>query len=617
MSASAVPSPPRPEGSSATVPRPGRPAADQGGSGGRRFKLPPLKLRHVLFLLLLVPTTIPLMVSAYHLIGENRDILKTQQKELLTHFAQSFAQLVSDDLARHRQELRQLGEGLVAAPGDSVQERLRKGWAVDYLRRFAATHRELLALQVVDRDGVGQGADPSALGEAANQAISEAFERARDSREPVYSFTVVPPGRAPAVAIAVPVSLPDDSDLTIVQAVVRLPLYSASLDVNELFLVDADGDLLWTAGQNPQIEQALLESELVRDFAATPLSVTSESEFRIGDEIYPILARVVPVEETGWGVVAHKASDVAFQQVEDMVKGTALSLILAVILAFAFALLATGWFTRPIQRLAEASHEIAAGHFDRRVPATGLAVEVVDLAADFNRMSDYVENYIERLRRAAEANRKLFISTIRAFAAAIDAKDPYTRGHSERVARYSRAIARYLGLPKDVQEKIWIAAVLHDIGKIGVEDQVLRKMGRLTNDEFDQMKLHTVIGADIVEPVSALRNMIPGIRWHHEAWNGSGYPDGLKGEEIPLMARVIGVADTFDAITTNRPYQEASTPEFALDTIRKLTGKKFDAKIVTAFFLAWEAGHIQMDPRPGESSPGRAPGPPAHEVAAR
>jgi HD-GYP domain-containing protein (c-di-GMP phosphodiesterase class II) len=284
--------------------------------------------------------------------------------------------------------------------------------------------------------------------------------------------------------------------------------------------------------------------------------------------------------------------------------------LVVVLLAMAFAFLATRWLSLPIQRLAEISHEIANGHFDRRVPTDFLTVEVVDLAEDFNRMSDYLESYIERLQRAAKANHDLFISSIRAFAAAIDAKDPYTRGHSERVARYSRAIARYLGLPKDQQQRVWISAVLHDIGKIGVEDRVLLKMGRLTDEEFDKMKQHPVIGADIVEPISALRNMLPGIRWHHEAWNGSGYPDGLSGEEIPMMARIIGVADTFDAITTNRPYQTASPPEFALQTIKKLTGSRFDARIVTAFLLAYESGDIQMDP-PEQQAPAPAGAPPS------
>jgi HD-GYP domain-containing protein (c-di-GMP phosphodiesterase class II) len=278
-----------------------------------------------------------------------------------------------------------------------------------------------------------------------------------------------------------------------------------------------------------------------------------------------------------------------------MRRNAIISSLVLVILALVAALAAAGWMTKPIQRLVQASHEIAAGNFDRRVKTQGLAMEVADLADDFNRMSDTVESYIDRLRKAAEANRDLFISTIRAFAATIDAKDPYTRGHSERVAAYSRSIARYLGLPKDVQEKVWISAVLHDVGKIGIEDRILKKVGVLTPEEFEQMKLHPVIGEKVVEPISALREMLPGIRWHHEAWNGSGYPDNIKGEQIPLMARIIGVADTFDAITTTRPYQNAYSTDYALQTIKKLTGKKFDPKIVTAFLLAFEAGHIQVD----------------------
>jgi HD-GYP domain-containing protein (c-di-GMP phosphodiesterase class II) len=182
---------------------------------------------------------------------------------------------------------------------------------------------------------------------------------------------------------------------------------------------------------------------------------------------------------------------------------------------------------------------------------------------------------------------------MRAFVAAIDAKDPYTRGHSERVAQYSRTIARFLQLPEEVQHKVWISGLLHDVGKIGVEDVVLRKEGKLTPEEFEQMKMHTVIGADVMKPIEQLREMVPGIRSHHEAWNGRGYPDGLKGEQIPLFGRIIGVADTFDAITTNRPYQQAYSLEYAVETIKKLTGSRFDAKIVTAFLRAFDAGEIR------------------------
>jgi HD-GYP domain-containing protein (c-di-GMP phosphodiesterase class II) len=212
-------------------------------------------------------------------------------------------------------------------------------------------------------------------------------------------------------------------------------------------------------------------------------------------------------------------------------------------------------------------------------------------------MSGHVQSYVEQLEAAARANRELFIGSIRAFAAAVDAKDPYTRGHSERVAAYSRTIAKTLGQTEDFQERIWISGVLHDVGKIGIEDRILKKGGVLTADEYEQMKLHPVIGEDILRPLEPLREMLPAIRWHHEAWNGRGYPDGLKGEQIPLIARIVAVADTFDAITTNRPYQKAYSPEYAVETITKLTGARFDAKVVTAFLRAFQQGFIKVEPR--------------------
>ena len=149
-----------------------------------------------------------------------------------------------------------------------------------------------------------------------------------------------------------------------------------------------------------------------------------------------------------------------------------------------------------------------------------------------------------------------------------------------------------------MQHRVWVGALLHDVGKIGIDDRVLTKGGVLTDEEYEQMKLHPSIGAEIMSRIEQLREMIPAIRWHHEAWNGSGYPDGLKAEQIPLMARIVGVADTFDAITTNRPYQRAYEPEFAVQTIKKLAGARFDAKIVTAFLRAFEAGQVKKRTTP-------------------
>jgi putative nucleotidyltransferase with HDIG domain len=179
-------------------------------------------------------------------------------------------------------------------------------------------------------------------------------------------------------------------------------------------------------------------------------------------------------------------------------------------------------------------------------------------------------------------------------AAAIDEKDPYTRGHSGRVAKYSTIIAQELKLSAEELDKLKISALLHDVGKIGVDDRVLKKPGSLTPEEFEIMKTHTTKGANIMRPVSQLKDMLPGIELHHEHLDGRGYPYGLSGPQIPLMARIIAVADTLDAMTTNRPYQSAMDLQFALGRIKALTGSKFDQNVVNALELAVTAGKLRL-----------------------
>src|SRR5260370_5602097 len=179
-------------------------------------------------------------------------------------------------------------------------------------------------------------------------------------------------------------------------------------------------------------------------------------------------------------------------------------------------------------------------------------------------------------------------------AAAIDEKDPYTRGHSGRVAKYSTLIGRELGLSDEELDKLRIAALLHDVGKIGVDDRVLKKPGALTAEEFDLMKQHTVKGANIMRPVSQLKEMLPGIELHHEHMDGRGYPYGLTAPQIPLMARVIAVADTLDAMTTNRPYQNAMKLQLALSKIKALAGAKVDAVIVGSLDASITNGKLRL-----------------------
>jgi putative nucleotidyltransferase with HDIG domain len=209
-------------------------------------------------------------------------------------------------------------------------------------------------------------------------------------------------------------------------------------------------------------------------------------------------------------------------------------------------------------------------------------------------MSEDLERLIQDLKHAAEKNRQLFLNSIQMLAGAVDEKDPYTKGHSDRVTKYSVMISKELGMTTEEVEKIRIAAQLHDVGKIGIEDRILKKPGALTPEEYEVMKSHTVRGANILRPVEQLREMIPGIELHHESMDGKGYPYGLTGAEIPLQARIIAVADTFDAMTTNRPYQAAHEPEYAIKIINTLGRNRLDPKIVAALTKIFERGDLRM-----------------------
>lgn len=165
--------------------------------------------------------------------------------------------------------------------------------------------------------------------------------------------------------------------------------------------------------------------------------------------------------------------------------------------------------------------------------------------------------------------------TMKVLVNALEARDEYTKGHSERVSKYSVMLARYMKLPTAVVEKIEIASSLHDIGKIGVRDEILLKSGNLTDEEYAKIQEHAVVGAEILKPVESLSEIIPLILYHHERWDGKGYPSMLEGEEIPLGARIMAVADTFDAVTSNRPYRNALGTKQALTIVRENLGKQF------------------------------------------
>jgi putative nucleotidyltransferase with HDIG domain len=301
------------------------------------------------------------------------------------------------------------------------------------------------------------------------------------------------------------------------------------------------------------------------------------------------------IPDLNWAVVATRSLDKAREDA-GVTELNAQALKFVVVVTFAALILgylfAVGIST-PIRALAVSTLAISRGEFHQRTPVQG-AAEISELAETFNHMAGDIEEFVVQLRQAADQNHELFLGSIRMLAAAIDEKDPYTRGHSGRVAKYSILIAQQLGLQSEELEKIRISALLHDVGKIGVDDRVLKKPGALTAEEYELMKQHPSKGANIMRPVAQLKEMLPGIELHHEHVDGGGYPHGLQGDEIPLMARIISVADTLDAMTTNRPYQSAMDLEFAINRIHSLANTKFDAAVVDALQRAVKAGKIRL-----------------------
>jgi putative nucleotidyltransferase with HDIG domain len=207
-------------------------------------------------------------------------------------------------------------------------------------------------------------------------------------------------------------------------------------------------------------------------------------------------------------------------------------------------------------------------------------------------MADQAATVFHIANLYADAN-ELFLDTIKSMVAAIDAKDPYTEGHSQRVSEFCVAIARELGMSQEDIHHIRIGSLLHDVGKIGIPDVILSKPERLTPEEFEQMKNHPSVGANIMGQVRMLQTEIPALEQHHERVDGKGYPLGLGQDEISLFGRIVAVADVFDALTSNRPYREAMSAEEALEILNKTAGTHLDIQCVQGMTQAYLKGQIK------------------------
>ena len=589
----------------ATDTSPQVPATSQGkdlsSRGSFRASIPIL---YVILGVLLVISIVPMYFYSAQVERSNGESLKRDEMMLQNTVTRSLA----DDLSLHERSQRMMLSNLssaiqVASGGDIGDKNIESPELRALLENFVSSSDEIAYASLLNSEAKGISAGRIAPDAFLQRELEHAYTAARDGR--VYNGQALVVGEGKNARTVFLVSTPvqyGDRFLGMIASVVDLQflirrLHEASGGGLTPYVVDSQGRLVAAATPEFATGQEMKNLEIVRTFVEggnkAQFAETREFTITAGSEKVEMLGTYSPVQALNWAVVVQKPRREAYRTVYEMQRTARLLALAAVLLSIGVSIFAARRITNPLSVLTESSRAIAKGDFSQRVHLRS-RTEIGELAQTFNTMSEELERFVEDLKRAAEENRALFMGSIQMLAGAVDEKDPYTRGHSDRVTRYSLLIAKEMGLPASFMETLQISAQLHDVGKIGIEDHILKKPGALTEEEFEVMKTHTTKGANILRPVPQLAEMLPGIELHHEALDGRGYPYGLKGDQIPLLARVIAVADTFDALTTNRPYQHAHTPDQALQIIRSLAGKRLDPQAIDALLAVYQRGEIRI-----------------------
>jgi putative nucleotidyltransferase with HDIG domain len=550
---------------------------------------------------------VPVVVVGLHFASRNREHLTTTEKQYLTRQAVSLASEVALFSSLHQTQLESTVRALAArSPLDLATSQ-------SLLEEIGRQDPAFALLWIVDTKGEAAVVQaPTLTQNGATQLIDllrHAHEEASQGNTVHNLIVSVEGAEAPVAIYGYPLRSVRGEIWGTLEGAVDLDILRRRLGDNTyagliVSIVDSRGSVIVSSRQELQ-GVSLVGSPLVDAYLQTPLRLTQFYSHPVPSVSGEVLGSLAPVEGWGWGVVVERPAADAFATVRVMWQRTMLVTAIAAIAALAMGILLSRRLTTPIQNLAQTSSEISEGDLAVRAEVKGQD-ELARLAQNFNDMAGNIETLVRRLRQALRQNQELFLETIRTLAAAIDAKDPYTRGHSERVSAYSMAVARHLDLNQDELFRVRIAAILHDVGKLGIRDGILNKPGGLTDEEFTIMRSHAEIGAQIMSPIRMLKDIIPGIRNHHESWDGRGYPDKLVGEEIPLVARIIGVADTFDAMTTTRPYQKAMSLDYVVAKMQQMSGQRFDPKVIEAFLQAVAAGDM-TPPQQAAQEPSSTP----------
>jgi len=579
-------------------------------------KIGRIRLLYIVLAVLLVVGLLPLGFAGTLLSARSAEELRSVEGRYQAQLVQDKARQIELYGQRYRDVVNGLAQAFEIAGGITP---LNDAGYDSRLQKTLEEDPNLIALAIWPVSGQLHRAFQSDYIQKAevDQRVSEVLAKMNGRGMVVSRPQIIRSGQEMAMTVAAPV-MGGENGHDVVAAVVAVVSFQEvfkavhqSTSQSERELLEAGLPVIFVVDQNGRAvahpeasvafsEKPMTDLKVVRDWQESGKQVQSALEpftlVRDGRRMVMLgsYASAEVDKNARLGVIAIQDESAALASISDRRRQTIWISMVAAMLTRIIGFFFAKKLTLPVQELATGAHRIAAGDFSQRIDVRS-RTELGDLGDSFNRMTDHLESYIKDLQRSADENRELFLGTVKGLAAAIDGKDPYTRGHSERVSRISVAIAQRLGLTDDECEKIRISALLHDVGKIAIDDNILKKPSALTGDEFEIMKQHPQKGYKIMSQIRAMKEFLPGMYMHHEMVNGQGYPQGLKGDEIPLMAKVVAVADTFDAMTTDRPYQQAMKFEDAVERIESLVDTRYDSTVVAAFVAACEDGQI----RPG------------------
>ena len=539
-----------------------------------------MRLFKKLVLILLAFGCGPLFIASWFLIRTNAEALRTSIFERHREQAAALARTVDLELLHVASAVEGYAKQLEVG-------RLSADERENVLRFILGKHRDDLTAVSLWRDA---DADPLAIAlfrdEIASAHRRAVLTAAHDPTASSFTEVYVADGGVPAVTLLIPVA-GDPTDRRLILAA-EISLRRIQGEVvrtrvgpgGDAFVVDGNGRVVAAR------DEALVRS--FADFSKNPVVAMSaggqfsgSSDF-VDGEGREMLGAYAPARALGWTVVVQEPKADALAPAHRMLRDAIFVAAITAIGAFAAAIAFARGLSSPLQKVVSGSLAIARGKFGTRVPVQRRD-EIGELAHTFNYMSQQLSEYDGENKKLLADVQQGYVETIRALANSIDAKDPYTRGHSQRVTEYAVEIARELGLSEEEVDRVQFGAILHDIGKVGIKDKVLSKTSQLTDEEYEYMKTHPLLGLGIVDPIEFLQPVKAIIRGHHERWDGRGYPDGLKGEDIDIGARIVNIADSWDAMVTQRPYNTPMTYEQGIARLKEIAGAQHDPKVTAAF----------------------------------